>query len=239
MKNHYNKEPFTNLIKESKNLSDACRKLGIITTKGNRDTIKKYIEKYELDVSHFTFGRNPSSGIKKELIDILVENSTYNHTTNLKNRLYKEGLLERKCVLCGQDENWNGMKISLILDHINGINNDNRIENLRIVCPNCDAGLPTFSGKNLSHSIYNYGANINYDMKKQIFKKNKKCGCGELISNNAKMCKKCSAFKIRKVERPTYEQLLNEISELGFKGTGRKYGVSDNSIRKWKKNYEK
>ena len=50
--------------------------------------------------------------------------------------------------LCGQDENWKGVKISLILDHINGIYNDNRIENLRIVCPNCNAGLDTFAGRN-------------------------------------------------------------------------------------------
>ena len=61
----------------------------------------------------------------------------------MKNRLYDEGLKERKCELCGQDENWYGKKMSLILDHINGVNNDSRIENLRILCPNCNATLPT------------------------------------------------------------------------------------------------
>ena len=66
--------------------------------------------------------------------------------------LYKEEILSPVCSLCGQDENWNGMKISLILDHINGIHNDNRIENLRIVCPNCNAGLDTFAGRNINRN---------------------------------------------------------------------------------------
>lgn len=99
--------------------------------------------------------------------------------------------------------------MSLILDHINGDNSDHRIENLRIVCPNCNATLPTFSGKNV--------------------KRNKK--------------KKITHFEQsiiqRKVKRPPYEQLQNEIKELGFTGTGKKYGVSDNAIRKWIKFYEK
>ena len=78
---------------------------------------------------------------------MIVLGSTFD-TTNLKKRLYKKGIKKPICDLCGQDENWNGMKISMIMDHINGINNDHRLENLRIVCPNCDSGLSTFSGKN-------------------------------------------------------------------------------------------
>ena len=56
---------------------------------------------------------------------------------------YKEGIKKRKCELCGQGEEWNGKHMSLILDHINGNPNDNRLENLQIVCPNCNATLPT------------------------------------------------------------------------------------------------
>jgi hypothetical protein len=125
--------------------------------------------------------------------------------------------------MCGQDENWYGNKISLILDHINGINTDNRIENLRIVCPNCNATLPTHGGKNVKH----------------VEKLKNKCECGNEVFRNNKVCPTCSQIKQRKVERPDYLTLINEIDELGYKGTGVKYGVSDNSVRKWKKYYEK
>jgi hypothetical protein len=113
--------------------------------------------------------------------------------------------------------------MSLILDHINGINTDNRIENLRIVCPNCNATLPTHGGKNakMKSSIgrRKYYVNLN---KEQIEKSN----INKLILQ-------------RKVKRPPYEQLINEVNELGNSGTGKKYCVSDNAIRKWIKFYEK
>ena len=66
----------------------------------------------------------------------------------LKKRLYIEGLKKRECELCGQGEEWKGKKMSLILDHINGVHDDNRLINLRIVCPNCNATLETHAGKN-------------------------------------------------------------------------------------------
>lgn len=230
MKYAYEKNYFSDLIKESINLSDACRKLGLITTKGNRDTIKKYIYKYKLDISHFTYSKRSTNDFsKKELKDILVSNSSFS-TKQLKKRLYEKGIKKPICELCGQDEIWNGMKITLILDHINGINNDNRLENLRIICPNCDSGLPTFSGRNLNNPLNN-----NFKYKKHLYY----CKCGEIISKDADNCVKCSSVLSRKVIRPIYEELISDINELGYKGTGRKYGVSDTSIRKWKKYYEK
>ena len=158
---------------------------------------------------------------KTPLDDILVKNSTFSRS-QLKIRLYNEGLLERKCCLCGQDEEWNGMKISLILDHINGVHNDNRIDNLQIVCPNCNAGLDTFAGRNT-----------------KIIKKEYFCECGSKIRPVSKECNSCEKKKRRIVERPSYEVLLKEVVDLGYVGTGKKYGVSDNSIRKWIKNYQK
>lgn len=225
MNNRYEIDSFSEIVKISNNITDICRNLGIGTTKGNRDTVKKYILKYGLDISHFKIIRNINNVNKKELSEILVKDSTYTSTTHLKNRLYKEGLKERICEMCGQNESWNNMKISLILDHINGINNDNRIDNLRIVCPNCNAGLSTNGGKNIG---------VKYNCENI-----KKCDCGELITRGSKRCKKCDSLNQRKVYRPEYERLLIEIKDLGYLGVGKKYGVSDNAVRKWKKQYEK
>lgn len=146
----YIKDTFTEVVKESINYVDVCRNLNLNPTMGNRQTIKKYIKLYNLDISHFRNGK-PKPSNKKKLDEILVENSTYLHTSNLRDRLYKDNLKNRECEMCGQSEEWKGEKMSLILDHINGVHDDNRLENLRIVCPNCNATLSTHGGKNINN----------------------------------------------------------------------------------------
>jgi hypothetical protein len=220
----YSKEILEKIVNSSNNYSEVTKKIGLQPFYGNRQTVKKYINLFEIPTNHFRLTSSGGKGKKKtELVDILVENSLYLSTTTLKERLYKEGLKNRCCEICGQDENWMGNKISLILDHINGVNNDNRIENLRIVCPNCNATLPTHGGKNVKHKD------------KEI----SKCKCGNPTFGRNDTCVKCSQIKQRKVERPNYFQLIDEINSLGYRGCGKKYGVSDNTIRKWKKYYEK
>ena len=66
----------------------------------------------------------------------------------MKSRLIKEEILEYKCALCGNTGEWQGQSLTLQLDHINGINNDNRLKNLRLLCPNCHSQTKTFSGRN-------------------------------------------------------------------------------------------
>lgn len=228
------------MVKSSNNISEIAKKLKLSTGHGNRQTIIRYIKRYNIDTSHFNiiYKNNNKNFNKIDINNILIKNSKYVSTVHLKNRLYKEGLKERKCELCGQDENWNGKKMSLILDHINGINDDNRIENIRIVCPNCNATLDTHCGKNFNN---NY---IKIKLNNGLFKsKSKKldnfCKCGIKLNKLSKMCNTCFSIHQRKTKRPPYEQLLKEIEELGYCGTGRKYGVSDNAIRKWKKYYNK
>jgi hypothetical protein len=152
----YSKDYLEPIIKSSKNIKEVLDKMGLRAAGGNYGIINKYIKLFNIDVEHFKYFEKEriSNLVKLSLLteiplkDVLVENSNYNRT-KLKSRLYKEGLKKRECELCGQGEEWMGKKMSLILDHINGVYNDNRIKNLRIVCPNCNATLDTHCGKNL------------------------------------------------------------------------------------------
>lgn len=238
----YKSDYFIEIVKNSNTLSEVCKKLYMTSYYGNRQTIKKYIKERNIDISHF-YDENENLTFHQiiELSNILIENSKYTNTTILKERLYKEGLKKRKCELCGQGEIWNDMKISLILDHINGNSSDNRIENLQIVCPNCNAGLETFSGKNVKTKAKNFFVRKeeNYDVIRNSKLKSKKYQKKERNENGLTNKQINYILKQRKTERPPYEKLLKEIEELGYIGVGKKYGVSDNSIRKWVKTYKK
>ena len=78
--------------------------------------------------------------------EVFVENSTYARH-HIKKRIINEKLIEYKCSFCENKGEWMGEKLPLILDHINGVNNDNRLENLRFLCSNCDSQLPTYKNR--------------------------------------------------------------------------------------------
>lgn len=109
-----------------------------LTTKGgsSTDILKERIQELSCDISHFGTKKLTAANAKYTLEEILVEHSTYHNISRLKSRLVRERYLEYKCACCGIDS-WLGKPISLQLDHINGVNDDHRLENLRFLCPNC------------------------------------------------------------------------------------------------------
>jgi hypothetical protein len=233
-----NEELLKSVVEDSKNYTEVVKKIGLSPRcSGNFQTLKKYIKIFNIDISHFTggsfqIGNTPKNKVKIE--SILKVDSNFSRTS-LKKKLYSEGLKEKRCEICGIDENWfNGSKIVHILDHINGDPFDNRIENLRIVCPNCNSTLETSCSGNKVKKIYDV-ENDEYKNAK-IYKK---CNCGKIILIGSKMCSKCNGEDKRKVDRPDLETILKDVKELGYVGAGKKYGITDNGLRKWIKQYQK
>jgi uncharacterized Zn finger protein (UPF0148 family) len=232
----YSKEYIEPIVKVSRNIKDLLQKMELRAAGGNYRVIKEYIKKYSIDISHFEKPGTNLNSIERRFVaipieSVLIENSNYSRS-RLKYRLYELGLKNRNCELCGQGEEWRGKHMSLILDHVNGVYNDNRLENLRIVCPNCNATFETHAGKN-THKKTNKDKLL--QQKKELKNTNKT----KLIEQKTTDGRNRPGVERRKANRPPLEQLKKEIQELGYSATGRKYGVSDNAIRKWVKSYEK
>lgn len=143
---------FAELVSNSKTIGEILKHFGLQNKGGNSNTVKRRIKHDGLNSDHITLGLNSNQGrkfpntIKIPLEEILVENSDYCRT-HLKTRLVKENVLEYKCAICDNKGEWLGNKLTLQLDHINGIHNDNRKFNLRFICPNCHSQTTTYSGK--------------------------------------------------------------------------------------------
>lgn len=95
---------------------------------------------------------------RKSLDYFLVENFTYKASNKIKKLLLKEGIFKNCCSICGQKGSWNNKPLILQLDHINGINSDNRLENLRLLCPNCHSQTHTYAGKNVGNKPVRSGS---------------------------------------------------------------------------------
>src|SRR3954463_12365547 len=219
-------------VADSRSYAEALRRLGLRAAGGNHRTIRKYVEEvWRIPIGHFAPGRGGSSGRAVPLAEVLVAGSTY-HRGHLKRRLLEEGLKRPECEMCGQGEVWRGRRMSMVLDHVNGVHDDHRLENLRILCPNCNATLDTHCGKHKTRKHHDRtcptcGETFRPTNGGQRYCSTSCAGRGE-GSRRAKLAQ-------RRVERPPYEQLVAEIEALGYLGVGRKYGVSDNAIRKWRR----
>jgi Zn finger protein HypA/HybF involved in hydrogenase expression len=155
----YTDEEFINAVKESCSILQVLKKVGLKAAGGNYKIAKERIKNLGLYTDHWKDGRKRQGWARGKkfyeryripLSEILKENTNY-QSYKLKNRLIKEKILEQKCYTCGNTE-WLGRPIALELEHKNGNNKDNRIENLTLLCPNCHAQTLTYRGKNKRHN---------------------------------------------------------------------------------------
>ena len=145
----YSEQELREAVKTSTSIRQVLDKLNIVPAGGNYQTTNRRIQKLDIDTTHFTgqaWNKGRVIGPKRPIEKYLVENSVV-QSFKLKGRLITEGLKQHKCECCGITE-WNGKPAPIELDHINGNHHDNRLENLRILCPNCHAQTDTYRGKN-------------------------------------------------------------------------------------------
>jgi len=129
--------------------------------------------------------------------------------------------------------------MSLILDHVNGVPDDNRLENLQIVCPNCAATLDTHCGRKNRREPARRACQHCGRAFTAKYRTHKYCSraCGTKWDRKSLRGRPNPSG--RKVDRPPYERLLEEIEATSYLAVGRKYGVSDNAVRKWVRWYER
>lgn len=219
MKGSWEKEYVAAAISSSINYSQVLRKLGHHVGTSNFKILKRKINEYGLSISHFTFKpakpakRRPSLTNK----DVFKKDSPRSSKT-IKRAAFRSGFLSDECAKCGIGSEWQGESLTLHLDHINGDNSDNRVENLRILCPNCHSQTNTFAGRN---------------KKSKPPKVTNEClDCGIEIYHDAKRCLSCHNKSQEKVDWPSVEKLITMVAETNYSAVGRKLGVSDNAVRK-------
>jgi len=256
----YTLDEFRDAVANSNNIRQVCLKLNISAYGGSYEYIKRKIKKYNIDTSHFNKKSTKRITCFSLPLDIiLVKGSFYTNTSVLKNRLIANGILENKCYSCQRTKcEINGKMINMPLElhHIDGDRNNNEIENLTLLCPICHNLTTNFRGKKKVKKLYMYCKKCHKEIRQNKYELCKDCyveenypretkvypafcsECGrELNKSKSGLCRSCINKKMTTLNKPSKEVLEKEIQENSFLALGRKYGVSDNAVRKWCKQY--
>ena len=144
---------FVEAVRRNRSIAGVLRSLGLRSAGANYLMGHRRVRDLRLCTKHWTGkghlrGRTHTWAKKLPLTAILCKPSLYRGgTATLKERLFREGLLTRRCARC-EIETWCGAPLALHLDHVNGDPDDNRLQNLRVLCPNCHSQTPTYCGRN-------------------------------------------------------------------------------------------
>ena len=213
-------------VANSFTIKGVLERLGLNSeSSGNYINIKKNITALGINTSHFgrkedNLSKTPGPNFRLQTSDILKRDSGRTSRV-VRNRIISEKLLDYKCVKCGNAGEWEGDCITLELDHINGDRDDNRLENLRFLCPNCHSQTETFAFK--KHSIA----------------QSKRCQyCGRVMSRyaNGTVCRRCFVKRLPPQQEhtawPTDERLTAWVKETPVMIIAKELGVSGNAVAK-------
>lgn len=226
-------EEFKTIVESCFSIRECLTRLSLSPTGGNYSTFHRRIKRLGLKIDHFkgqAANKGKKFGPKRPIADYL-SNKVLISSHNLKKRLLAEGIFKHQCSGC-KLTHWQGEKISIELDHINGNPEDNSLENLRLLCPNCHAQTDNYRGKNQKRRKNKDKQGVRSP--KKSFIQNKCTDCNKDIDRKASRCKSCAAKKHNKtkIEWPPRDELLQMVNETNYSATARKLGVSDNAVRK-------
>lgn len=137
--------------------AELCRYLGLSSTGGTLTRLNKTVKNLNLDTTHWTgplWNKGKSSlddnRVRKKPVEQIFADNSNASASYVRKLILNKKLIEYKCACCNLIDNWNGKKLNLQLDHINGKRNDHRLENLRWLCPNCHSQTETFCARNIT-----------------------------------------------------------------------------------------
>lgn len=185
----------TEAVKNKKSIRGVLDELNLKATGGNYDSIKKYIAELNLDTSHFTgqIHRSPQVAWNKIPPEEVFKLSNKRLHPRQRKYIFDNNLLGDCCSKCSLSKIWQNEPIILEIDHVNGNPHDNRIENLRLLCPNCHSQTPTYRGKNKKNNNIKNG--IIPDMRANNIKcnyKNNCIDCQKKVYRGATRCRDCN-----------------------------------------------
>lgn len=235
------KNKLAEAINASSSSKGVLEYLGIRAAGGNYDTLRKYALLYELTLPKWDYSvaaKNANSRAVQLIPDedIFIANGIFDRRT-LKKRLSARGYKDQ-CEECGLKDQWQGKAISLQLDHINGIPNDNRLENLRLLCPNCHSQTETYAGR--KNTKEKFDTNKKSRLRHAISKGHSCMDCDTPILLTLKRCSACAdaARQIRYgVTYPDIDVLIEKLTVTSFVKVAKELGVTDSALRKHVKKF--
>lgn len=250
--NEVSTELLIKVVAESETFIEALHKLGKDPrgSGSQQKLLKNRLLRENISFEHFCYIQGRHSKVQKEA-RLKYNEQPKKHKIpleelrrgSIRQRIIKENLIPYICSICGLENVWEGKKLTLQLDHIDGNYNNNKLENLRFLCPNCHSQTDTYGAHNQKNPLRDLHIDRihtnNYHKLEKIKQKCISCHSEIVTKSKTGYCLPCSRMRSpRKVEnRPSLETLLKLLETETYLTVGEMFGVSDVLIRKWIRKY--